>query len=76
MAWPEDLRLIIEVLEDGFFVMAKACGYLKAQKNDPVALDIAAHMDGVLKVWQLIRMQQWKQLGLWAENKAKKKGKE
>jgi len=74
MAWPKDLRQVIDLLEDGMASMNRARGYLEAKsKNDAIAGSIASDLNAAQTLWRTIRMQQWQQLGLFQDDEVKGK---
>ena len=67
MAWPKHVQQVVELLDEGIYDIVLVRGYLEARANqgDTLAAQHAGRLEGVQKLFRLIRIQQWKQLGLW-----------
>ncbi|HUV74777.1 MAG TPA: hypothetical protein VMW79_10745 [Anaerolineae bacterium] len=66
MAWPKHVGQVIQLLEDGIYVIIELRGYLeaKAGDGDTRAAQYAGRLEGVQNLFKLIRQQQYEQIGL------------
>jgi len=73
MAWKQDYRLIIDLLEDGVATILYVRGYLetKASQGDVVASNCAGQMQTLQRQYTQIRQQYLKQGRLFYETKDK-----
>jgi len=75
MAWPKHVGQVIQLLEDGIYVIVELRGYLEAKaKDDPQAAKYVGRLEGVQNLFKLIRQQQYEQIGLFGpeeDSKAK-----
>ena len=72
MAWPKNVGQVIQLLEEGIYVIVLVRGYLeaKAAEGDTLAAQHAGRLEGVQQLFRLIRQQQYEQMGFF-QNEAK-----
>jgi len=74
MAWPKHVGQVIQLLEDGIYVVIEVRGYLeaKASDGDTQAAQYAGRLEGVQNLFKLIRQQQYEQIGLFGPQESSK----